>query len=225
MISRRDRRLVLKTKEISLFIWSVVLIVCSLMIPTYLVWHVGLFRASDILPGDYSNQSNASVYWIRSATGGRLEKISFGMIAICLKILPVGLLIVFSLLLIRNILSGRELRERLRRRCSSLHSSSLIFTRELRTTTMLVFITSFTVVVELPQGLLLVGIGIDERLFTLYSQLGDFWDFLSISSSFITFVMYCSMSQQFRQEMFHLLSPTNLLFASNKEHHIPRQQR
>ena len=215
--------MVLKTKEICVLIWFVVLVVCLLMIPTYLVWHVGLFRASELLPLDYSSESNASVYWIRSATGDRLEKISFGMIAISLKILPVGILILFTLLLIRNILSTRQFRERLRRRCSSLHSSSssLTFTRELRTTTMLVFITSFTVVVELPQGLLLVAIGIDQRLFTLYSQLGDFGDFISISSSFITFLMYCSMSQQFRHEMFHLLCPTNrLVFSSScpKEH-------
>jgi hypothetical protein len=194
--------------------------VLILMIPTYLVWRVQVFRVGDVLPGWSSNESNASVFWIGSSTGGRLEKISFAMIALCLKILPVSILIVFSLLLIRNILSARQLRFRLRRRCSSIPSSSH-FTREFLTTTMLLFITCCTLIVELPQGVLLVGIGISARLFTLYSQLVDFCDFISISSSFITFVMYCSMSQQFREEMFVLL----LVSSSRRFHrHTRRHQ-
>ena len=183
------------------------------MIPTYLVWSVSLLPASEFLPRLYSLNSSEKVYWIFRVRGQRWETISFNLIAISLKIIPVLLLIVFSLLLIVNIRQAKTIRERLRRRCSSIPSSGN-FTRELRTTTMLVFITSCTLVVELPQGLLLIAIGIDPRFLNLYFQLGDFWDLISISSSFITFVMYCSMSQQFRMEMFQLLSSSS---SSSKE--------
>jgi thyrotropin-releasing hormone receptor len=195
---------------IIVLIWLVALLVCLLMIPNYLLWSVVRFPASALLPKSYAGNSNETVYWINAATGGSLEKISFGLIAICLKILPVIILIIFSFLLISSIHQARRLRQRLRRRCSSTNSS-VNFNRELRTTTMLVFITLCTALVELPQGLLLVAIGINKQFFTIYSQLGDFWDITSISSSFITFVMYCLMSQQFRLEMLKLICPCTCL--------------
>ena len=37
--------------------------------------------------------------------------------------------------------------------------------------------------------------------------MGDIWDITSIGSSFITFIMYCLMSQQFRMEMYTLILP------------------
>jgi G protein-coupled receptor 139 len=198
---------VVNSSHVIILVWVVALIVCLLMIPNYLVWSVVEVSAHQLLPKLYSSNCSERVYWVNSATGGRLEKISFGILAICLKIFPVIILIIFSVLLILNIRYARKLRERLRHRCSSM-SSSTNFKRELRTTTMLVLITLCTVCVELPQGLLLIAIGIDKHFFVLYSQLGDFWDITSISSSFITFVMYCSMSQQFRMEMVSLFLPS-----------------
>ena len=136
---------------------------------------------------------------------GRLERISFFILAIGFKILPVFILIVFSILLIFNIHHARQLRERLRR--YSAVSSSSKLKRELRTTTMLVLITLFTALVELPQGLLLIAGVFNKEFSNLYFHLGDIWDITSIGSSFITFIMYCLMSQQFRIEMFNLILP------------------
>jgi len=195
------------------------------MIPNYLVWSVVCVPAHMLLPKLYSSNSTETVYWVSSATGKRLEKISFGILAICLKICPVIILIIFSVLLILNIRHARKLRESLRRRCSSMNSSSNL-KREMRTTTMLVLITLCTVFVELPQGLLLTAIGIDKHFFILYSHLGDFWDLTSISSSFITFVMYCSMSQQFRMEMISLIFPSFCInkwnLKTNQKHFKPQ---
>jgi G protein-coupled receptor 139 len=178
------------------------------MIPNYLVWSVVSVPAHNLLPKLYSLNSTETVYWVSSATGERLEKISFGILAICLKIFPVIILIIFSVLLILTIRNARKLRERLRH--SSTNSTSNL-KREMRTTRMLVLITLCTVFVELPQGLLFIAIGIDKQFFIVYSHLGDFWDITSISSSFITFVMYCSMSQQFRMEMLQILLPNFIL--------------
>ncbi|CAF0871353.1 unnamed protein product [Rotaria sp. Silwood1] len=212
-----------KTKQISvnsthvmILIWLVALLICLLMIPNYLVWTVVCVPAHVLLPKSYPINSTETVYWVNTATGQSLEKISFGILAICLKISPVIILIIFSILLILNIRHARQIRERLRHNYSSINSSSNIKV-EMRTTTMLVLITLCTVLVELPQGLLLIAIGIDKKFFLLYSQLGDFWDLTSISSSFITFVMYCSMSQQFRLEMISLILPSFCIKKSNLE--------
>jgi hypothetical protein len=189
--------------------WMIVVSICLLMIPNYLTWSVVLQPAHMYLPNLYNENSSETVYWVSVATGGRLEKISFGILAVCFKILPVFILIVFSILLIFNIHHARKLRESLRRRYSSVSSSSSRLKRELRTTTMLVFITLFTVLVEFPQGLFFIASGIDKDFFYFYSHLGDIWDITSIGSSFITFIMYCLMSQQFRMEMYTLILPNS----------------
>ena len=122
------------------------------MIPNYLTWSVVHQPAHTHLPHLYDKNSTETVYWFSSTTGDKLEKISFVISAFFFKILPVVILIVFSVLLILNIHQARRLRERLRRRYSSISSTSKL-KREARTTTMLVLITLFTVLVELPQGL------------------------------------------------------------------------
>jgi len=190
-----------------ILIWIVVISAFLLMVPNYLTWSVVIQPAYVYFPHLYTENSTEIVYWVSSATGGRLERISFVILALCFKILPVFILIVFSILLIFNIHHARQLRERFRRRYSSVSSSSSKLKRELRTTTMLVLITLFTVLVEFPQGLFLIASIIDKHFFSLYSHLGDIWDITSIGSSFITFIMYCLMSQQFRMEIYTLILP------------------
>ncbi|UJR38607.1 hypothetical protein I4U23_031272 [Adineta vaga] len=209
-IISKPKQVQVNSTHVTILIWIFGIIVCLLMIPNYFSWSVNLYPAHHLLPELYSSNSNETVYWVNQATGNGLEKISFGIIAICLKMSPVLILIIFSVLLILNIRHARKLRERLRHRCSSMNSSSNL-KRELRTTTMLVLITLCNVFVELPQGFFLILIGIDKQFFLLYSQLGDFWDISTIISSFITFIMYCLMSQQFRMEMISLLLPEFLI--------------
>ncbi|CAF1503286.1 unnamed protein product [Rotaria magnacalcarata] len=212
-IISRTKQITVNATHVMIFIWCAALVICLLMIPNYLAWSVVCVPAHTLLPTVYTINSTETVYWVSSATGGSLEKISFGILAICLKISPVIILIIFSILLILNIRHARQLRERLRHSSSISSSSNLKV--EMRTTTMLVLITLCTVFVELPQGLLLIAIGIDKQFFIFYSHLGDFWDLTSISSSFITFVMYCSMSQQFRLEMISLILPSICIKNSN----------
>jgi thyrotropin-releasing hormone receptor len=209
--------------HVTIFVWIVALSICLLMIPNYLTWRVVSQPAYLYLPHLYTKNSTETVYWFSTVTGGRLEKVSLVILALCFKILPVFILIVFSVLLILNIHHARQLRERLRRRYSSVSSSSSRLKRELRTTTMLVLITLFTVLVEFPQGLFFIASGIDKDFFSLYSQLGDIWDITSIGSSFITFIMYCLMSEQFRLEMYTLILPkclTENFSLKKKNNHI-----
>ncbi|CAF1613073.1 unnamed protein product [Adineta ricciae] len=215
IIISKPKKVVIDSIHVTVLVWIVGITICLLMIPNYLLWSVVTHPARKYFPQNYDENATEIVYWVSTATGGRLERVSFGILAICFKILPVFILIVFSVLLILNIHHARQLRERLRRRCSGVSSSSSRLKRELRTTTMLVFITLFTVLVEFPQGLLLIAAGIDKEFFVLYSHLGDIWDITSIGSSFITFIMYCSMSQQFRMEMYALILPKWFTTAFN----------
>ncbi|CAF4309066.1 unnamed protein product [Rotaria sp. Silwood2] len=113
-----------------------------------------------------------------------------------------------NILLILNIRHAHQLHERLRRYYSSVFSSTSKLKCELRTTTtMLVFITLFTVLVVFPKNPFFIASGINKGFFLLYSHLSDIWDVTLIGSSFITFIMYCSMFQQFHMEMYKLFLP------------------
>ncbi|CAF1086583.1 unnamed protein product [Adineta steineri] len=208
IIISKPKQISVNSTHVTILIWIVVFTICLLMIPNYLSWSVVTHPAHQYYPHIYSENSTEIIHWVSAVTGGRLERISFAILALCFKIIPVFILIVFSVLLILNIRHARRLHERLSRRYPSVSSSSSRLKRELRTTTMLVFITLFTVLVEFPQGLFLIAAGIDKDFFSgLYSQLGDLWDITSIGSSFITFIMYCLMSQQFRIEMYQIILP------------------
>ncbi|CAF3404209.1 unnamed protein product [Rotaria socialis] len=211
-IISKPKQAVVNSTHVIILVWIVTLLVCLFMIPNYLIWSVVRQPAYKYFPHLYSKNSTEIVYWVSTATGERLEQFSFVILAICFKILPVFILIVFSILLILNIHHARRSRERLRRPylfVSPLSSSSTTSSskRELRTTRMLVFITLFTAFVEFPQGLFFIASCVNKDFFFLYSHLGDVWDITSIGSSFITFIMYCLMSQQFRVEICTLILP------------------
>lgn len=68
-----------------------------------------------------------------------------------------------------------------------------------RTTILLAVIASFTVLTDLPHGILLLISGLDEIFFDkVYSSLGEIIDDLSLLNSSVNFLLYCSMSRQFR---------------------------
>ena len=69
-----------------------------------------------------------------------------------------------------------------------------------RTTAMLVAVVLCFVAAELPQGVLAFLSGVDDRIFDeVYVPLGDVFDVAVLINSAVNFVLYCSMSRQFRQ--------------------------
>ena len=69
-----------------------------------------------------------------------------------------------------------------------------------RTTAMLVAVVLCFVITELPQGILAFLSGVDTNIFlNVYVPLGDVWDIIVLINSAVNFLLYCSMSRQFRQ--------------------------
>jgi len=65
---------------------------------------------------------------------------------------------------------------------------------------MLVAVVLCFVAAELPQGVLAFLSGVDDRIFDeVYVPLGDVFDVAVLINSAVNFVLYCSMSRQFRQ--------------------------
>lgn len=103
-----------------------------------------------------------------------------------------------------------------------------------RTTRMLITVICVFLSTELPQGLLLVASGLFSQEFKhhVYNNLGDVLDLVPSSSSSTsspvspcplqaalvnscaTFVIYCSMSKQYRSEFARIFLPRRLLLAT-----------
>ena len=69
-----------------------------------------------------------------------------------------------------------------------------------RTTAMLVAVVWLFQLTELPKGDLTLGsIFVEDFYQNVYSPLGDLLDIAALLNNSITFILYCTMSRQFRQ--------------------------
>ncbi len=132
---------------------------------------------------------NPPVWWSCS-----LEKLNFWMAGILFKIIPCILLSVFMGLLIQSLFQAKKRHQRLITRTESttnIHD---------RTTVMLILIVLVFLITELPQGILVLTIAVDMSGLVVYWYVGDILDLLSLLNSCVNFVLYCSMSEQFRKQ-------------------------
>uniref|UniRef100_A0A1I7YF26 G_PROTEIN_RECEP_F1_2 domain-containing protein n=1 Tax=Steinernema glaseri TaxID=37863 RepID=A0A1I7YF26_9BILA len=79
-----------------------------------------------------------------------------------------------------------------------------------RTTRMLIMIVVVNVVTETPQGIMAIlsGILADQYRQFVYNRLGDILDLLSLCGACTTFIIYCTMSGQFRTEFRRVFIPS-----------------
>lgn len=111
--------------------------------------------------------------------------------AILAKIIPCVLILVFSgsLLYLMGVKAARR-----RQRLSSTRQS-------LKTTRMLLVVLILFILTELPQGiLLLLSATVPGFSDTVYYYLGELVDFVALLNNAINFILYCLMSQQFRNK-------------------------
>ena len=140
-------------------------------------------------------------YWIEytSFVTSLHIAINYWLYGVVLKVAPCVLLTLLSLLLISAMRTASRNRLRLRR-TSITQKSTERDSEHNRTTAMLVAVVLFFVATELPQGVITLLSGIDERIFEgVYVPLGDVWDILVLVNSAVNFVLYCTMSRQYRE--------------------------
>ncbi|KAI8795685.1 G-protein coupled receptor 139 [Biomphalaria glabrata] len=139
---------------------------------------------------------------IKSDTPGFqfLKNFNLWIQGILLKLLPCLLLAILSILLIKQMKDAEKRRKKLMNKNSSkLEDDSRRHRKTNRTTRMLVVVVVLFVLTETPQGILQLLGGIIESFFMkVYSPLGDILDILALFNNGINFVLYCTMSKQFR---------------------------
>lgn len=173
-----------------------------------------------------------TVYHVDSDHHGTLYQINFWVHAVVIKLLPCFILTVISVWLIRALYSANQHQKNLRNYNACLAAEKMVKRqnkadkRTDRTTKMLLAVLLLFLVTELPQGILGLLSGLMGWCFftRCYNLFGDMMDFLALLNGSINFVLYCSMSRQFRQTFRQmLLRPTLVRFlpptASHSDSH------
>ena len=128
--------------------------------------------------------------------------------ALFVRLVPCIGLTVLSLLLVQTMRQAEERRQNLRGSASTKEGAGGSDRKTNRTTMMLLLVVVLFLVTELPQGVINLLSGLLEDFVTeIYMALGDLLDILALINNGINFILYCSMSKQFRDtfvSVFHL---------------------
>lgn len=147
---------------------------------------------------------DSDLYELRYHAGRRaLRDYNFWFFGTVCKLLPCSLLVILSFLLIQEM---RRVRQRRKRRFATTRSprtSNSSFSHNewhrRQVTIMLVAIVLLFVIVELPQGIMnMLSAILKDAFIDTYTSLGDFFEMLTVLYSSVNFILYCTMSSQFR---------------------------
>lgn len=151
--------------------------------------------------GTVTESSSAPVYYWFESTAfvpDTVTTINFWLFGVFFKVVPCILLAALSGLLVAAMRRAAAKRRRLR--SAGRRDETDRDGENARTTTMLVAVVLCFVATELPQGVLAFLSGVDDRFFhDVYVPLGDVFDVVVLINSAVNFVLYCTMSRQFRQ--------------------------
>jgi hypothetical protein len=83
--------------------------------------------------------------------------------------------------------------------------------RSNRTTRMLLTVVFLFILTNTPQGILSVLSGLIDKFFhNVYTPLGDLLDIMTLLNNGVNFVLYCTMSKQFRETFFKIFLKKSL---------------
>ncbi|XP_064610927.1 G-protein coupled receptor dmsr-1-like [Liolophura sinensis] len=189
------RRRLARTKLIilSTYVASVIA-----LIPNYM---------SNVLERIHDNATDQVVFVFKDTKLGSGETdpmylINAWLYSVTAKIIPCILMSIFGALLIYNIHFKNRSR---RKRLVISGASSLRLSEHSRTTKMLLTVIVLFLVTEFPQGVLVILSAVRPQFFeTIYLPLGDVMDIVALINNAINFVLYCTMSAQFRRTFLKL---------------------
>ncbi|XP_070192217.1 G-protein coupled receptor dmsr-1-like [Littorina saxatilis] len=183
-------------------------------VPNYFVYSV-----QDIGPG---LSRNVSCYWIVASqlaqANPTYEQFVRWLFGVVIKILPCVLMAFLSTLLIIAMQQAKKRRARLLNKVSRIVDHDHQSSEHNRTTMMLVGVVVCFIVTEIPQGILAWISAVDEDFWNdVYIHVGDLMDILVLVNSAVNFILYCIMSQQFRNTFKSLFVCNNIPFNLDRK--------
>ncbi|KDR23127.1 FMRFamide receptor, partial [Zootermopsis nevadensis] len=161
---------------------------------------------------DMGDAKNMTLYIVNiselgKANGNLLSHINFWVYSVVIKLMPCAALTELSRRLICALLQTKRRRQQL----TSGSARVLDKQRQTdRTTRMLLAVLLLFLLTEFPQGILgLLSVWFGENFFkNCYQKLGEVMDILALINSAINFILYCTMSRQFRSTFSLLFRPS-----------------
>ncbi|XP_025084279.1 LOW QUALITY PROTEIN: sex peptide receptor-like [Pomacea canaliculata] len=140
---------------------------------------------------------------IGSTNPSRLALTAFWLYAIGGKLIPCTLISVFIGLLLKKLHESAARRKRLFASANKSKKSQCgRTTRHQCTTTMLLVIIVMYILTEVPQTFLIIMSAFSKQFFmNVYMLLADTMDMIALINNAMNFVLYCAMSQQFREHL------------------------
>ena len=199
-------------------VMAVVVVVTLVCVPYSVNFTIG----SDLFTDKTGSIPNGTTYFIQMKNTNDFEKIlynvNFWIQALLIKLLPSFLLTIFSILLVNTMRNAEKRRKKLLNNVPMSDENGATSTsstttsarkqkksRSNRTTKMLLAVVILFLLTETPQGVLNVMGGLDESFFLhIYLPLGDLLDIITLINNGINFVLYCTMSKQFRDTFLKL---------------------
>ena len=133
-----------------------------------------------------------------------LNAINYWIQSLVVKLVPCLLLTIFTLVLVAAMRRARRRHAVLKQQGRRVESERA--REHNRTTGMLLAVVLLFLVTELPQGVLTLCSIFSSSLFEqVYWPLGDLLDMTALINNSVNFVLYCSMSQQFRDTFVRLI--------------------
>ncbi|KAK9302802.1 hypothetical protein QLX08_005296 [Tetragonisca angustula] len=157
------------------------------------------------------NTTNTTLYFVQltemAENHAILKQLNFWVYSVVIKLFPCVILTIVSLKLLQVLLEAKRRRHKLtniqeqhtKKRKSYQRADKERQTD--RTTIMLLVVLLLFLLTELPQGILgLFSVLLGQEFFlSCYLMLGDIIDMLTLVNSAINFILYCTMSRQFRK--------------------------
>ncbi|KPI91540.1 putative G-protein coupled receptor B0563.6 [Papilio xuthus] len=160
---------------------------------------------------DLSLPHNRTVYVLEMSKNKELVTAIMWIYSVILKLVPSIALSILSTCLISKLTTTERRRQKLLKRSivgpndsekqclAEDPSAARRSSRTDRTTRMLLAVLGLFLSTEVPQGLLGLASALAPDFFkSCYSMFGDLMDVLALFTSSVNFVLYCSMSRQFR---------------------------
>lgn len=192
------------------------------IISIYILCPVILIPQYILLELKESNKTNKTVYYVDYRSSEILLDINYWIYSFLMKLIPCVLLTFLSLRLIFALIKTKKRREKLVNSSHLINNEnstrpSVKKSRKLvdkekqtdRTTKMLLAVLLLFLITEFPQGILgLLNYMLGKHFArSCYHPLGDVLDILALFNSAINFMIYCTMSRQFRKTFSLLFKP------------------
>nr|XP_022906111.1 sex peptide receptor-like [Onthophagus taurus] len=167
---------------------------------------------------------NTTIYHLGYSQNVIYNKIMFWVYGVVLKLIPCILLTIFSHQLIKAVIAAKKRRYNLLSnkgiKLEKINGKAIVASNQRflekeqqtdRTTRMLLAVLLLFLIPEFPQAILGLVSGILDKFDEeCHRPLGDLLDIFALTNSAINFILYCSMSSQFRaafQKLLHSWRP------------------